>query len=307
MSKRKKIRRKIRYSLVYRFVQFFIFLSNILPRVAWLKFSGVLGRIAYMFAGKTRKLVVAHLKYAYGNEKSDQELRSLGWKVFELLGKNTGEMLRATRVKDLAGLEEFLTTSGLENYEKAIKKGKGVIFLTCHLGAFDLQVSNMALRGLNPNIIGTPLKDERLNELLWDYRNKYGAIAIERGKETFRLIKVLKSGGSVALLIDQDTKVKSRFVNFFGKPAATPVGATVLAMKTGAAVVPTYIYLGSDWKQQMYILPEVPMRRSGDEEADMVYNTQVLTNFIEDTVRKHPEQWVWMHERWKTQPGEEIS
>lgn len=307
MSRRKKIRRKIRYSLVYRFVQFFIFLSNILPRVSWLKFSGVLGRIAYLFASKTRKLVLAHLKYAYGAEKSDEEIRRLSWNVFEMLGKNTGEMLRATRVKNLAELEEFLTTYGLENYETAVRKGKGVIFLTCHLGAFDLQVSNMALRGLNPNIIGTPLKDERLNELLWNYRNMYGAIAIERGKETFRLIKVLKSGGSVALLIDQDTKVKSRFVNFFGKPAATPVGATVLAMKTGAAVVPTYIHLGSDWKQQMYILPEIPMRLSGDEEADVVFNTQVLTNFIENTIRKHPEQWVWMHERWKTKPGEEIA
>ena len=307
MSKRKKIRRKIRYSLVFRFVQFFIFLSNILPRVGWLKFSGILGRIAYMFAGKTRQRIMNHLKFAYGSEKSNEEIRRLAWKIFEMLGKNTGEMLRATRVKNLAELEEFLTTKGLENYDTAIKKGKGVIFLTCHLGAFDLQVSNMALRGLNPNIIGTPLKDERLNELLWNYRNMYGAIAIERGKETFRLIKVLKSGGSVALLIDQDTKVKSRFVNFFGKPAATPVGATVLAMKTGAAVVPTYIYLGDDWKQQMYILPEIPMRRSGDEEADIVYNTQVLTNFIEDTIRKHPDQWVWMHERWKTKPGEEIS
>ena len=190
---------------------------------------------------------------------------------------------------------------------EAIQKGKGVIFLTCHMGAFDLQIGNMALRGLQPNIIGTPLKDERLNKLLWEYRNKYGAIAIERGKETFRLIKVLKSGGFVALLIDQDTKVKSRFVNFFGKPASTPVGATVLAMKTGAIVVPTYIYLGRDWKQHMHILPEIPIRISGDEEADMVYNTQVFTNFIEDAIRQHPEQWVWMHERWKTKQGEEIA
>ena len=116
----------------------------------------------------------------------------------------------------------------------------------------------------------------------------HGAIAIERGRETFRLIKVLKSGGSVALLIDQDTKVKSSFVNFFGKPAATPVGATVLAMKTGAAIIPTYVYLGKDWKQHMHILPEIPMLNTGDEEADVIHNTQVLTNFIEDVIRKHP-------------------
>ena len=306
MSKRKKIRRKIRYSFVYRFVQLLIFISNLVPRKLWLKFCGVLGRIAYLFVKNTRRRVVKHLSIAFP-EKTPPQVKKLSRRVFEFLGKNAGEMLRATRVKTLSDLESFLVTEGLDNYERAIKKGKGVIFLTCHLGAFDLQVSNMALRGLNPNIIGTPLKDARLNELLWDYRNMHGAIAIERGRETFRLIKVLKSGGSVALLIDQDTKVKSRFVNFFGKPAATPVGATVLAMKTGAAVVPTYVYLGKDWKQHMHILPEIPIKTSGDDEADMVYNTQVLTNFIEDIIRKYPEQWVWMHKRWKTKPGEEIA
>jgi KDO2-lipid IV(A) lauroyltransferase len=271
----------------------------------WLKFCGFLGRMTYGFAPQTRMLVIRHLSIGFP-EKTKAEIKTLARNVFEMLGKNAGEMLRATRVKTLQDLERFLVTHGLENYEQAIKKGKGVIFLTCHLGAFDLQVSNMALRGLNPNIIGTPLKDERLNELLWNYRNMHGAIAIERGRETFRLIKVLKSGGSVALLIDQDTKVKSRFVNFFGKPAATPVGATVLAMKTGAAIVPTFVYLGNDWKQHMHILPEIPIVTSGDEEADMVYNTQVLTNYIEDVIRKHPAQWVWMHERWKTKPGEEV-
>jgi KDO2-lipid IV(A) lauroyltransferase len=291
---------------VYRFVQFLIFISNVVPRVLWLKLCGILGRIAYLFAGKSRSRIVKHLSLAFP-EKTSEQVKKLSRHVFEFLGKNAGEMLRATRVKTLSDLQQFLVTDGLDNYERAIKKGKGVIFLTCHLGAFDLQVSNMALRGLNPNIIGTPLKDERLNELLWDYRNMYGAIAIERGRETFRLIKVLKSGGSVALLIDQDTKVKSRFVNFFGKPAATPVGATVLAMKTGAAIVPTYIHLGKDWKQHMHILPEIPVKTTGDEEADMVYNTQVFTNFIEDVIRKYPEQWVWMHERWKTKPGEEIA
>jgi KDO2-lipid IV(A) lauroyltransferase len=306
MSKTKKIRRKVRYSAVYRFVQFLIFISNHVPRVTWLKFCGILGRVAYLFAGKTRKRIVRHLSLAFP-EKKPADVRRLSRKVFEYLGKNAGDMLRATSVRTLEDLEKFLVIDGLQNYEEATKKGKGVIFLTCHLGAFDLQVSTMSLRGLNPNIIGTPLKDERLNELLWDYRNRHGAIAVARGKETFKLIKVLKSAGSVALLIDQDTKVKSRFVNFFGKPAATPVGATVLAMKTGASVVPTYIYLGKDWKQHMHILPEIPMRNSGDEEADLVYNTQVLTNFIEDVVRKHPEQWVWMHERWKTKPGEEIA
>ena len=84
------------------------------------------------------------------------------------------------------------------------------------------------------------------------------------------------------------------------------MGATILAMKTGAVVVPTSIYLGDDWKQHMSFFPEVPMRDTGDEEADMVYNTQILTKVIEDMIRAHPDQWVWMHDRWKTRPGQEI-
>ena len=119
------------------------------------------------------------------------------------------------------------------------------------------------------------------------------------------MIKVLKSGGSVALLIDQDTKVKTVFVDFFGISAATPVGATMMAMKTGAAVVPTYIHLGEDGMQHMRIHPEIEMRMSGDEEADLIYNTQQLTHFLEEAIRKHPAQWVWMHERWKTRPEKE--
>jgi Kdo2-lipid IVA lauroyltransferase/acyltransferase len=274
-------------------------LSNAMPRKLWLGFCGVLGKIAYYLATGTRRLTIRHLSLAFP-EKTKQEVKKLALQTFKMLGKNTGEILRASRINSLDELNKFLVTSGYENFETANKKGKGVIFLTCHVGAFDLQVTNMAMRGLNPNIIGTPLKDPRLNHLLWNYRNAHGAIAIERGRETFRMIKILKSGGSVALLIDQDTKVKTVFVDFFGMPAATPVGATILALKTGAAIVPTYVYLADDGLQHMHILPEIPMRITGNEEDDVVFNTQVLTNFIEDVIRKHPDQWVWMHERWKT-------
>jgi KDO2-lipid IV(A) lauroyltransferase len=226
--------------------------------------------------------------------------------TFKMLGKNAGDVLHSTTIKTVAEMDKIIVTHGLQNFKSAQAKGKGVIFLGSHLGAFDLQVTSMAMRGMGPHVIGTPLKDKRLNELLWGHRNSHGSVAIQRGKETFKLMKVLKSGGSVALLIDQDTKVKSRFVDFFGMPAATPVGATILAMKTGAAVIPSYIHLGSDGRQYMQMLPEIPLKLTGDEEVDLVHNTQVFTKFIEEAIRKHPEQWVWMHERWKTKKGEEI-
>lgn len=300
MANAKRVRRYIQYGVVYWFVRLLIAISMSIPRKTWLKVCGALGSLGYHVAGKTRKLTIRHLTMAFPT-KDASEIKSLAKRTFKMLGKNAGDILRSSRsVRSLKDLEKFLVTDGLENYDVAHKKGKGVIFLTCHLGAFDMQITNMAMRGLDPNIIGTPLKDPRLNELLWEYRNAHGAIAIARGKETFKLIKVLLSGGSVALLIDQDTKVKSVFVDFFGMPASTPAGATVLALKTGAAVIPTYIHLGDDGLQHMHLLPEIPMTITGDEDKDIVFNTQILTNFIEETIRKYPDQWVWMHERWKT-------
>lgn len=305
MEKR-PLRKEIKYAALYWFVRFLIFSANLLPRKLWLSFCGFLGRVAYRFSPKPAARMITHLTIAFGNEKSSEEIKQLSKRTFVMLGRNAGDILRSLSVKTLSDLEKFLETHGLENYEKAYAKGKGVMFLTSHLGAFDLQITNMALRGLKPNIIGTALSDPKLNELLVQYRNAHGAIAIERGRESVRLFKALKSGGSIAILIDQDTKVKSRFVNFFGKPASTPVGATVLALKSGCAVVPTYIFLDENLKQQMHILPEIPLVYTGDDEQDLIINTQNFTKVTEDIVRQHPEQWVWMHERWKTKPGEEI-
>jgi KDO2-lipid IV(A) lauroyltransferase len=298
--------KRIKYNILYWFIRAMLALANALPRRIWLAFCGWLGSIAYRLMPKYRDLAIFHLGLAFGREKSTHEILNLSKQVFHMMGKNAGDVFRSSRIKDLADLHKILTVHGYEHYEAAASEGKGVIFLTCHLGAFDIQATFMALQDLKPNIIGTSLKDERLNELLFSHRNAHGGVAIERGKDTLRLVKALLKGGTVAILIDQDTKVKSRFVEFFGMQAATPVGAAILAMKTRAAVVPTYIYLGDDGMQHMHILPEIPLVLTGDEEQDMVINTQNYSRSIEWAVRQHPEQWVWIHKRWKTRPGQEM-
>jgi len=300
------IKKFIKYRTIYFAVLTVLFFSRLIPRRWWLALFGWLGKIAFAFPSTYRQLTILHLGMAYGTEKSMSEIYSLAKRVFQMIAKNGAEVIRSMNVKTLEDLSQFLEIHGFENFEMATAKGKGVMFLTCHLGAFDLQITAMSLRGLAPNIIGTALKDKNLNRLLSNYRNSYGAVAVERGKENFRLIKALKSNGQVAILIDQDTKVKSRFVNFFGMPASTPVGAAILAIKTKTTVLPTYIYLGDDNKQHMHIMPAVDLTITGDDEVDMVTNTQKFTSIIEDIIRAHPEQWVWMHERWKTKKEEII-
>jgi Kdo2-lipid IVA lauroyltransferase/acyltransferase len=301
MSSFRKVRKKIKYRLIYFFVKFLINVSNLMSRAAWLSFCGFLGKVAYVFAAKSRARTRRNLKLAFGNEKAPGEIEKISRDVYVMLGKNVGDILRHAGVSTLGDLEKFVVMKGFQNFEAANAKGKGVVFVACHMGAFELQITSMALRGLNFMVIGTPLKDKRLNDLMWKHRNRNGTNAVERDKATFPMLKVLKSGGSVALLIDQDTKkVKSTFVNFFGMPASTPIGAALLALKTGAAVLPAFSHLGEDGKQHIEILSEIPLRNTGDEESDIMFNTQVYTDIIEARIRKYPSQWVWMHERWKT-------
>ncbi|NJN42423.1 MAG: lysophospholipid acyltransferase family protein [Flammeovirgaceae bacterium] len=296
----KTIRRRIKYSLIYYLIRFMVFISNSIPRSAWLSFCGRLGWLAGILLKKYRHMAIDHLTIAFGNEKSTKEIERIAIEVFVMLGKNGGDVLRASKIDSLDALNEFVIMKGFENYENAAKRGKGVIFIACHLGAYEFQITSMALRKLNFMVIGTPLKDKRLNDLMWKHRNRNGTNYVERDKANFAMLKVLKAGGSVALLIDQDTKVKSTFVDFFGMPAATPLGAAMLAAKTGAAVMHAFSHLGDDGMQHIEILPEITLRNTGNEEEDIQFNTQVFSNFIEERIRKYPEQWVWMHERWKT-------
>ncbi|MDZ4715954.1 MAG: lysophospholipid acyltransferase family protein [Cytophagales bacterium] len=304
MSKR-PWRKRIKYSAIYGGVIFMIFCSRLMPRTWWLGFFGLLGRFAYMFPSQYKGMVRRHLEMAFGKEKSGDEIQKLTREVYVMIGKNAGDILRTWSIKTRQQLEKFVVLEGREHAERALARGKGVIYFTGHIGAFELMITTMGLHGLPFKVIGTALKDERLNDILVAFRAAHGSEPIERGKETFKLIKTLKSGGSVGMLIDQDTKVKSRFVDFFGMPASTPVGAALMAMKTGAAVLPAIIYLGEDNLQHMTIMPELELTKTGDEEHDMVVNTQRFTTILEEAIRRHPAQWVWMHERWKTKPGEE--
>lgn len=302
----KRTRKKVQYTIIYALLRLMIALSNMIPRKAWLRICGALGRFASIFTIETRKRVVKHLTMVYGKEKTEGEIKTLSKKVFEMLGKNAGDIIRAFKIVKLEEFDKFRVVNGLEHLEEAYRKGKGLIFLTGHVGAFEFTATELSFRGYKPLIVGTRMKDKKLNELLTQQRSKLGATAVERGKDTVKLVKNLKSGGTMLILIDQDTKVKSRFVNFLGYPCATPIGATLMAIKTGAAVVPIFAHLRDDYMLEINCYPEIEMTVTGDEETDLIVNTQKLSDATEREIRKHPEQWVWMHERWKTQPGEEI-
>ncbi|UZR95017.1 lysophospholipid acyltransferase family protein [Chondrinema litorale] len=304
----KKLRKEIKYNVLFLLVKFLIWLSEIFPRNWVVSFYGTLGRLAYKFAKKSKRRTIKHLTMAFGKEKSKEEIHQMAAEVYENIGKNFADIVRLLSVKSLEKFEKVVDTEGEEHLEKAYKKGKGVICLTCHLGAFELTGTNVALRNYPTFVIGTRMKDPKLDGLLVKNRTSRGIENIYRGEDTIKLIRGLKTGKVVCILIDQDTKVKSTFVDFFGIPAKTPIGATLLALKTDAAIVPMAATLGKDGRQKVVFKPEIEVVKTGDYDKDLVTNTALFSKALEDFIRESPTQWVWMHERWKHRPeGEEVN
>ncbi len=304
MSNKRPWHKRLKYRLIYILVWTIILKSMILPRKLLIVGCGLLGKLAYYLFGKERKNAVNNLNLAFGKEKTADQIQKLVKRNFMMIGRNAGDLLNTISIRDIEKFEKYVEVKGKENLPP-VNDGRGTIFLTAHLGSFDLVGSFLGLSGYKLHIIGKPLKDEKLNKMLADYRNTRGGVFVPRGQDTVKLFRALKEGGSVAILIDLDTKVKSVFVDFFGHPASTPVGAALFALRTNARVVPIFIHMDDKMKQVLEILPEIQITHTGNEEQDIIENTQRMSNTYESIIRQHPDQWIWIHERWKTQPSGE--
>ena len=210
------------------------------------------------------------------------------------------DLAKGLSIKTKEHYRRVVRIEGEEHMIQAYEKGNGVIALGCHLGAFELYGTYCGLH-YNAVGVGARLKNEALDKILVDNRTSRKIDYTHRGENNLKLIRALKQGKVAIMLIDQDTdKVKSVFVDFYNKPASTPIGAAILAMKTGASVVPMGMSMVNG-KQVLRIYPEVELVNSGDEQEDIKQNTQNYTTALEKIIREYPDQWVWMHERWKRQ------
>lgn len=292
--------RKFKFKLLYRTLLALIRLSGSMSKNSWLRLCGIIGVLIYYLSRRLKTTIRKNLAIAFGDSRPKEEVERLVKRIIVMQIKNAGVVIREANVSKPNDYNQPIV-SGAWHAENAFRKGHGVIFLTAHIGPFESIAQELSIRGYRPYIVGTRMKDAQLDKLLTDNRTKFGAVAIERGKETYRIIKNIMSGGTAAMLIDQDTNVKSVFVDFFGVPCSTPVGPSLIALRTGAAVVPVFTHLDQNQNQQIDFYPEVEIKKSGDEDNDILALTQTLTSIIESEIRKFPDQWVWMHRRWKTQ------
>jgi Kdo2-lipid IVA lauroyltransferase/acyltransferase len=254
---------------------------------------------------KMRKTAEFNLRLAFP-EWSEAQRRA----VLNGMAQNLGWM--AAEFARLPGytrenIENVVVLDGHENFLAGKSRGKGVIYLTGHIGAWELSSYAHALYGFPLHYMARPLDNGPLDEMVNDYRGRSGNRAIYKNEAARMMLKVLKEAGTIGILADQNTMPSEGvFVDFFGKKACTTTGIARVALHTDAAVVPGYAYWDQNLrKYRLRFEPPVELARSGDAERDIRENTQRFTKVIEEIIRKHPEQWVWIHARWKNRPDGE--
>lgn len=297
----KPLHKKLRDDFFYFLVLIFIKMLRLMPRRPALAVMRFLGRLAFLVADAPRNRTIENLSQVYGGRMSDQEIKQMAKSVFIHFATAAGDMLRMPNLIR-SGINKLVTAEGTEHLDRAFGTGRGLIMVTCHFGNWEVLGAWLAQNGYPMKVVGTTLFDPRLDKILVETRNSAGYTNIARGKGTREIIRTVKKGEAVGMLIDQDTKAQGVFVDFFGKAAHTPSGPAVLARRLDVPIIPIFMYLKDDLTYGLECMPPLDLVKSDDEERDIIANTQKISDAYETMIRRFPEQWVWMHKRWKTRP-----
>ena len=302
MNDFKKIRKNIKYSLLVVTIRILLVVIRLLPRTVAMKLAGSFGILAFWILKEERIKAINNLNIAYGEEKTQAEIHAMAKEVFVNLGKGGAEFAIKLGQNTPEQYFKNLEVRGNEHLQEALKKGKGILGLISHMGCWEGTALGLPMLGIPSYAIGKRLGNEQLNALLFESRGKKGVKTLARGSSYKTILRVLNENNLVGILIDQDTDVRGVFVDFYGKPAHTPIGAAMLAMDSGAPVLPAFYLKKPDDTYEFIIEKEIPLVSTGNRREDMEENTRLFHAVIEKYIKKYPTQWVWIHNRWKTTP-----
>jgi KDO2-lipid IV(A) lauroyltransferase len=263
------------------------------------------GKIAPHFTRDASSIAMDNLKKSFP-QKTPKQIKEIIQKVFINQAKNFFELANFPKITP-----EFLTQiSHVENaalIKESIEKKKGILFVSAHCGNWEITAAAIAALGIPVNAVAKKIYVDELNDMLVGYRTQknVGVILRESKDSARKLLRALKNGEIIAMLIDQDTNVPGVFVDFFGRKAWTPSGLASLALRTGATVLIGIDQRLDDFKHKTVVMGPVEISRTDDLSQDIASLTQKATSLLESHIAKYPEQWVWFHKRWQTKPEDE--
>lgn len=267
-----------------------------LPRDFALKLGKVSGVLCFQLLHKEKKRTLKQLEMVFGKEKAE----TIAKKVFINLGMNFMEWLQMPKLKT-KNLDSVFKATGLEKIDKVLSLGKGGIILTAHFGNWEYLGAYLMQKGYKGTVIVKKIYYKPYNDLLNKLRNSVGVFTVNRNGSVRNMIRILKNNNLLAILPDQDTdKVEGIFIDFFGFPAYTPTGPVSLARATGTSIIPCFIVRENEY-HHVYVEDPFDLVDTGNKTEDIKINTERWSKILEDYIRRYPEQWVWMHKRWRVQ------
>ena len=265
-------------------------------------FGRTAGSVAYLLAGNLRRTGERNLLLAFP-EKTEVERQQLLRDCFKSLGRQLGVFSHMAS-DDRDQLLRLTEWQGLEHLETAKAQGRPVILFTGHVGAWELSSFGLSLRDHPLSFLVRRIDNPKVEERVEQVRTRFGNQSVDKRGAARPMLQILKAGGTLGLLVDLNTlDDEAIFVDFFGVPASTTFMVAKLALRTGAAVVPIFVPWDKErGKFLVHILPPLSVDQSGDEQEDVRSLTAAISQTVEDYIRRYPEQWLWIHKRWKTRP-----
>ena len=297
----------MRHRIEYLPVRLLAALVGALPRTLARAFGITLGLLAYALYPRLRRVGLRNLQLAFP-DKSRKEKKRILRGVYVNLGRQLAEFCLFPRyTRD--NVSQVAVYEGFGNFAAADARGKGVVFLTAHLGAWEVSSFAHSLYGHPMDIVMRPLDNPYVDAMVDHYRTLHGNRTFPKQDFARGLLTALRRGETVGILMDTNmTPPQGAFVDFFGVPACTATGLARVALHTDAAVLPAFgIWDKKLGKYKICFEPALDLVRTGNDEADAVANTAMFTKVIEHYVVKYPDQWLWVHRRWKTRPPGEPS
>jgi len=280
---------------------------GMLPRRRAIALGVTVGRLGYRVLGRLRKTGLRNLEIAFP-DMPETERRRLLRASYESLGRLLGEFSQLTRAtpESLRQIIEY-DEVGLAHLRAAERNKRGVIFLTGHLGVWELHSFGWSALEYPLSFLVRPLDNPRIEEMIEAVRTRFGNRAIDKQSAARQALRVLREGGTLGILSDLNTQTREGvFVPFFGKLACTTAGIATLALKTDAVVIPTCAVWNRERGRYFFHGdPPVELVRTGDHQKDIEINTANFAAAVERMVRLYPDQWLWIHKRWKTRPDGE--
>jgi KDO2-lipid IV(A) lauroyltransferase len=304
----KNLNRAVRYALLIPALDLLRRLLGWLPHGVVLGLGRVLGRLAGWLAPGLRSTAREQL-LAAGVADNRREADRLALEVIENLGMNALEWLHSIRWP-LQCFTQQVDIEGLEHVRDALARGKGIIFVTAHMGNWELLLRAIkAQTGQAIAALMTPLSSAPLTRWINRMREVGGNPIIPNDGAMLAIVRRLRRGGAIGMLVDQDSRRwRGIYVDFFGRPAYTPTGPARLAQRSGAVIVSGVITRQSESPRRHLIRIDPPIQADphGEPEAEVVRLTQAYTQALERQIRRSPAQWAWIHRRWQHQPDRPI-